>query len=509
MTRYLVPLCGAIALTVSIGAASDPANARSAPPPTRLLVKADDPARVAMVEASVMRVIGQTLATSSIASANAARVVPSPELARIGYIVVQLPDDQSTAITQALAPIPYAIHYTPGVAAVYGDGTKYAYDGGGPTMSALDSYPIDPMVNAQWVHAKIGSADAWNAGYMGAGVVIAILDTGVECAHADLRCTSNGHDFTGGDAPTDRIGHGTHVAGTAAALGGNGQGGSGVAPLASIMAVKVLADDGFGADSWIASGIVYAVDNGADVLNLSLGSDDPAPILDDALRYATERGALVTCAAGNSGTDAPSYPNTYAGCLGVAATRKDGETGTSWTNWGVNADVGIGGEAIMSTYTNGRYAQMDGTSMAAPALAGVLALAIGAGVPPGNALAVVNGTGVPLTGRLAGLRRPNLTTLSAYLDARQADTEVPTATASRTATRTATRRPTATPTRTPTRTRTPGVVPSATATFRAPTLTAVRTATPPVPALGWPCVVVMVSNGSVTIRCPVAATARP
>lgn len=452
---------------------------------------------------SAMHAIGGTIDTTfGFGVDTAPAVYTSPELSALRYVLVDAGDTNTPSFDMSPAPIPAALQRVPGVVSVTADGTKHAYGVRGDPVTTLD-----PMVNGQWIHAKIGSADAWRRGYTGGGAVIAILDSGVDCSHEDIRCIHAGRDYTGGGSTADRLGHGTHVAGIASAKGGNNIGGSGIAAASVVLPVKVLGDDGNGSDSGIASGIVYAVDSGARVLNLSLGSDDPAPILDDALAYAVLNGALVTCAAGNSGTNVPSYPNTYAGCIGVAATKKDNEVGTTWTNWGVNADIGIGGEAIMSTYPGNRYAQMDGTSMAAPALAGVLAIAMQAGVPSRDVLALVNSTGVPLTGRLAGLRRPNLTALSAALDA------IPdaTTTARPSATRTATPRPTATraPTRTPTRTRTPGVVVPPTATFRTPTRTAVpATPTPTsVPALGWPCVVVMTSGTHVTIRCPIAATA--
>lgn len=408
-------------------------------------------------------------------------LVPSSELAKIGWLVVDaggIPPDMLAASLRAQA----------GVAAVEVDARvrlihPVAGEEPGPRVA------LDPMVGAQWVHAKVGSPAAWDAGLDGRGVTIAVLDTGVDCSHPDLRCKNGGRDFTGGGSTADVVGHGTHVAGTAAAIGGNGRGGSGMAPRADVLPVKVLDDSGSGDYSWVAAGIVWATDQGARVLNLSLGGPVPSTALRDAIAYATSRGALVACAAGNDGTDRASYPNTYPGCIGVAATRKDGEVGTTWTNWGVNADVGIGGESIMSTCTGGRYCQMSGTSMASPAFAGVLALALQGGVAPSAAVELINRTGVALIGRLAGLRRPDVAALAAAIRSAPSATPLPSATLTRVPP-TATRRPaTSAPTA--------GGPP-------APTVFPGATHLPP-SALPWPCAVVGVEAGAVTIRCPYKA----
>lgn len=451
-------------------------------PSVRLLVKAGgDPLAVvaARVEAVAHGLDAQTTLDHSAPRASA--LVASPELAKIGWLVVDaggVPPDMLAASLRMQA----------GVTAVEVDARARLID----PVAGVEAGPrvaLDPMVGSQWVHAKVGSAAAWDAGLDGRGVTIAVIDTGVDCSHPDLRCRNGGRDFTGGGSTADVVGHGTHVAGTAAAVGSNGRGGSGMAPRADVLPVKVLDDSGTGDYSWVAAGIVWASDQGARVLNLSLGGPVPSAALRDALTYATSRGALVACAAGNDGTDRASYPNTYPGCIGVAATRKDGEVGTTWTNWGVNADIAIGGESIMSTCTGGRYCQMSGTSMAAPALAGVLALALQGGVAPHSALDLVNRTGVALTGRLAGLRRPDMAALAAAIRAAPSATPLPSATATRVPP-TATRRPaTSTPTA--------GGPP-------APTVFPGPTHLPP-SALPWPCAVVGVEAGAVTIRCPYQA----
>lgn len=443
-------------------------------PSARVLAKASAGVSVKAV-ASAVQVAAISAATAAGPDVDPPSIVAAPELARIGWIAVDAGGLDANALAADLA----TVH---GVDGAEVDGRRVLI---APVRSAdaAPSFALDPMVGAQWAHAKMNSAAAWNAGLLGEGVLIAVVDTGIDCAHQDLHCAGSGRDFTGSGTTMDGYGHGTHVAGIAAAIGGNGIGGSGVAPRADLLPVRVLDSRGSGADSWIAAGIVYAADAGAKVINLSLGGDAPASILDDALNYAVGRGAFVACAAGNDGTNRASYPNVYAGCVGVAATKKDGETGTSWTNWGVNADVGAPGDSIMSTCVGNDECQYSGTSMASPMIAGVAALAIGAGVRPSDVLALINRTGVPLTARLAGLKRPDLGAMAAAL-----------------------RAPTATPTRVPPTPR--PLPPTPTAGGASPATPFPGPSAEPPVHLPWPCEVISVDAAAVTIRCPhVAPTA--
>lgn len=465
MNRRLFAVLASLAIAGC--ATSQPAHPLAVLPSARLLVKTSGkPADVA----GAVQVAAISAATAEGPDVAPPSVLAAPELAKLGYVVVDVAGLEAGALAADLA----AVH---GVAGVEIDGRRALIE----PVSGVEAAPrfaLDPLVGSQWAHAKMGSPAAWDAGLLGDGVLVAIVDTGVDCAHKDLRCHGTGRDFTGSGSTMDGYGHGTHVAGIAAAIGANGIGGSGVAPHAEVLPVRVLDSGGSGADSWIASGIVYAADAGAKVVNLSLGGDAPASILDDALKYAVGKGAFVACAAGNDGTNRASYPNVYAGCVGVAATKKDDEVGTSWTNWGVNADVGAPGENIMSTCVNNAECQYSGTSMASPMIAGVAALAIGAGVRPGDVLALINRTGVALTARLAGLKRPDLGALAAALASAPA---------------TATTAPTRTATRVPP-TKTAPAAPSATP------FPGGGTALPP-SGLPWPCMVVAVDAGGVSLRC--------
>ncbi|MBK6639682.1 MAG: S8 family serine peptidase [Rhodocyclaceae bacterium] len=375
-------------------------------------------------------------------SSNPPRLLERPELEKLGYLVFTTGDLYPDGVVSAIEAAPF-------VRTVIPDRRIRLT----PPIGDMLAVP-DPGINAQWAHAKLGSQAAWARGVTGKGVVVAVVDTGVQCSHPDLSgaCVAAGRDFTGENSLSDPNGHGTHVAGTVAARNGNGIGGAGIAPDAGILSVRVLDAEGSGFDSWIASGIVYAVDRGAKIVNLSLGGDELGTVMRDAVQYGTQRGVIFTCAAGNEGSDVATYPNAYPECIGIAATKKDGEVGTTWTNWGVNADLGAPGESIMSTCITSRYCNMSGTSMAAPVAAGVVALALSGGVGWADVIPLINRTGVPLTGRLTGLKRPSLTALSGFLVPLSSSTSTPSTTRSP-STATPTRRPTATSTSSPTATR--------------------------------------------------------
>ncbi|MGY2128370.1 S8 family serine peptidase [Blastococcus sp. SYSU DS0617] len=208
-------------------------------------------------------------------------------------------------------------------------------------------------------------------------VVVAVLDTGV-APHAELTSALvAGRNFT--DSPggpldaTDRHGHGTHVAGTIGADAGSNV--EGVATGVRIMPVKVLGDTGGGWTNWAADGIVWAADNGADVINMSLGGASPSTVQAQAVAYARSKGVTVIAAAGNDDTSAPFYPAADPGVIAVAAV--DEQRARAWfSNYGSYVDVAAPGVDILSTYValEGEYVYLSGTSMASPHVAGVAAL---------------------------------------------------------------------------------------------------------------------------------------
>ena len=270
----------------------------------------------------------------------------------------------------------------------------------------------DPLLDEQWGVTATNVPQAW-AVTGGAGVVIAVIDSGVDLDHPDLvDRLVEGWDFVDGDdRPDDPNGHGTHVAGIAAASS-NDIGIAGVAPNASIMPVRVLDAEGAGNDDVIADGIRWAADNGADVINLSLGESGfisrftRGSSLNAAIRQVNADGVVVIAAAGNEGTAGQQY-RIGVDLLVVNATDPSGQL-TSFSNVGDVRAISAPGEAILSSApieptaiwpggTDG-YEPLDGTSMAAPIVSGVAALALAAGIPPEDVIDVLAATAANPTG---------------------------------------------------------------------------------------------------------------
>lgn len=235
----------------------------------------------------------------------------------------------------------------------------------------------DTLRNKQWALDRLNAERVWSDYSSAAGSVVAVVDTGVDGGHPDLagQLTVAGVDYVAGsgNGRTDPHGHGTHVAGIVAAARGNGVGVAGLAPLAKVMPIRVLDVNGSGWTSNIAKGIIYAADNGADVINLSLGG--PAdPSTQTAVNYAMSKGVVVVAAAGNSrATDnATNYPAAYPGVLAVAST-EPGDISSTFSNTGPYVDIAAPGGSILSTVPGG-YGYMSGTSMATPYVAATAAL---------------------------------------------------------------------------------------------------------------------------------------
>ncbi len=211
-------------------------------------------------------------------------------------------------------------------------------------------------------------------------VIIAVLDSGIAPAHPEFAGrVLPGYDFVNNDAdPADDHGHGTHVAGIVAAATDNGEGIAGVCGFCQLLPVKVLNESREGSAAGIADGIHYAVDQGAQIIVLSLGRSIGSQTVLDAVNYAHEHDVLLVAAAGNDGVDVPFYPAAYPNVLAVNATdRFDHKLALS--NFGTYIDVAAPGDNIYSTYhkpngDHGLYAYMSGTSMAAPFVAGVAGL---------------------------------------------------------------------------------------------------------------------------------------
>jgi thermitase len=232
--------------------------------------------------------------------------------------------------------------------------------------------------------ADIKATTAWDAAKGDPETVIAIIDSGVDMTHPELaaKVVSSGRDFANGDDDaTDDNWHGTHTAGIAAADTNNGVGIAGVAWNCKILPVKVTEADGTGYYSWIIDGIIWATDQGADVINLSLGGDADDPFLEDACKYAFDQGVVIAAAAGNDFGGPVLYPAAYDKyVLAVAATDYNDEP-ADFSNFGPEVDVAAPGIYILGPapqwYVGEGYLPYlfaDGTSAATPHVAGMAAL---------------------------------------------------------------------------------------------------------------------------------------
>lgn len=232
--------------------------------------------------------------------------------------------------------------------------------------------PNDSLFSQQWGLTKIKSVDGWAVTQGSIDVDIAVVDTGIDSSHPDLvGKVVNRANFTT-DSDADGNGHGTHVAGIAAAVTNNNQGIAGVNGNSRLISVKVLDNSGSGYYSWIANGIVWAADNGAEVINLSLGGSSSSQAMQDAINYANAKGVVIVAAAGNSSSSKASYPAYYTPAIAVAATDSS-DNKASFSNYGSWVDIAAPGVSIISTY-KGSYSKLSGTSMASPFVAGLAGL---------------------------------------------------------------------------------------------------------------------------------------
>jgi subtilisin family serine protease len=271
--------------------------------------------------------------------------------------------------------------------------------------------PNDPMFVSQWGLNKIRCPLAWDIETGKTSIVIAVVDTGVDLNHPDLAAniiagfdsvdltpygvspgdTINmdgvnwvieGDVLTTDNDPQDEVGHGTHVAGIIAAVTNNSTGVAGVTwrckiqPVRTMFRIRRVSDGaitGIGTSADIAAGVRWAVDNGANIINMSLGAYNDDMAQRDAVTYATSNDVIVVAAMGNENTNSLSYPAAYPDVIAVGAT--DSSDNRSWfSNYGPHIDVVAPGQGIRSTCLDDTYAFKDGTSMAAPHVSGLVAL---------------------------------------------------------------------------------------------------------------------------------------
>jgi len=276
---------------------------------------------------------------------------------------------------------------------------------------SISAMPDDPRYLAQWSLDKIDAPEAWDVCTGSSDIIVAVVDTGVDYNHRDLRSNVwvneaeltgiegvdddengyvddiRGYNFVYNNSdPIDDHGHGTHCAGIIAAEGNNGLDVAGVCWKAKVMALKFLGSRGEGSTADAVLALHYAVANGADVISNSWGGDSESDLLRDAIDYAHGQGVIVVAAAGNSNSDLPYYPASYEHVVSVAATDSNDDK-WSLSNYGDLVDIAAPGAGILSlraeVTSNGSFPSqyttvLSGTSMAAPHVAGAYALLLSA-----------------------------------------------------------------------------------------------------------------------------------
>lgn len=268
--------------------------------------------------------------------------------------------------------------------------------------------PNDPLLGRQYYLETIGATRAW-ARARGEAVTVAVLDSGIDAGHPEFAGRLvGGMSFVAGSAgPADDFGHGTHVAGLVGALSNNGVGIAGVAPNVRIMPIKVLDRNGLGTLDAVLAGIQAAREGGARVINMSLASPISSSAQDHAIAECVKAGMIVVAAAGNEGTDSPSFPAGSPGVIAVGSTGRS-DRRSSFSNGGPHVRIVAPGEEIASTYPreSGSYVLKNGTSMATPIVAGVIAamLSVKPSLKSEDVARILYETGVPASG-FSGARR--------------------------------------------------------------------------------------------------------
>jgi subtilisin family serine protease len=337
---------GSSGRTPAARAASAEAAVKAAPSADGLIVRFDDKASAGAVKKAVAAA-GGTLKEDAGAA---------------GFVHVEAGSKPAASVAAALAASPVVQTVEPN------------------RIRTADVVPNDPNYGSQSAYLEaMHLPEAWNTTTGNGNLILAILDSGVDLSHPDLRGRLvQGYDFVNNDAnPSDDFGHGTMVAGIAAAQTNNGQGVAGATWQGKIMPVKVLDSRGSATDNDIAAGIHYAVDHGASVINMSLGGPGASDILQSAVDYATGHNVVVVAAAGNDGGTAdasvPHYPAACNGVIAVGATDSSGRL-ADFSSYGPWVDVLAPGEGIVSTTYNGSYGSGSGTSFSSPLVAAVAML---------------------------------------------------------------------------------------------------------------------------------------
>jgi subtilisin family serine protease len=331
-----------LAASLTGAAAADPMPTGAKPAAGRILVRFTDESAARSIETN-LRGTGSAVL----------RTIP-----KIGVKVISVTPGQEKSMAASLARQRGVVFAAP----------DYAV--------APAAVPNDPLYGNQWHHTKIGTPNAWNTVIGLGSVTIAILDTGCDPLHPDLlsKYVHGFNMFEGNSNFADVHGHGTAVAGSAAAITNNALGVAGVAWNCQIMPIRISDPNGYGYSSTVANGLVYAADNGAKVANISYQfSYDPTVLW--ACQYFQNAGGVVTISSGNTSSQNNGAASPYA--LTVGATDSN-DNRASWSTWGPAVDISAPGVNIQSTNRGGGYGGWSGTSFSAPVTAGVAALVISA-----------------------------------------------------------------------------------------------------------------------------------
>lgn len=310
-------------------------------------------------------------AATSLAIPEKAQIKQLPSLKKLNVAVVRVPAGQENSYLRQIRTL---------------HGVRFA------ELNAIvraDVIPNDPRWNDQYGPQHVQAPQAWDVTTGSSSVILAIVDSGIDPAHLEFASRIlPGYDFIEyDDVPQDRCGHGTHVAGIAAATGNNSEGIAGIAWNVKILPIRVLDETCSGSLVSVAEGIVAAVERGARVINLSLGTNYGSHLLQEATFYAYTHGAALIAAAGNQGISPIAYPARYDWVLAVGATDST-DSRAAFSNYGSELDLMAPGVSILSTLPtypdftfhyspwgkSTHYDTLSGTSMAAPHVAGAAAL---------------------------------------------------------------------------------------------------------------------------------------
>ena len=301
---------------------------------------------------------------------------------------------EQALVQRAGGTIKYAYHLVPAIAASVPEAAIAGLQAN-PNVTSIDLdieiHAVDAELDNTWGVKRVGAGLVHDGGNKGAGVKVGVLDTGIDTDHPDLSydptCSAS---FVNGESLEDGNGHGTHTAGTVAALDNNvGTSVVGMAPEVTLCIYKVLSNSGSGSYSDVIAALQQAVADGVQVTNNSYGtSGDPGPTVKAAFDNAYAAGVLHAAAAGNSGNppgrgDNCIFPALWESLIATAATKQD-DSRASFSSTCEELELSAPGYRVNSTWNNGGYREASGTSMASPHVAGVAALVIAAGITDAN-----------------------------------------------------------------------------------------------------------------------------